>query len=489
MDWTHISNILNDLIPRVPWYWILPALHMLLWISAVLHALLFKRDSRAALGWIAVSLVFPFFGPLLYYVFGVNRITTSAQQLSLHAPDRMIGYELGLTGPVTTTSVIPEDQSLRPFIAITDRVGSFPLTENNTITMLIDGRQAYAAMLKAIISAKDYIVLATYIFESDAVGRKFIDALADAVARGVKVRVLVDGAGELYSWPRAHRLMKRKGITVARFLPPQLIPPTLHVNLRNHRKIMVVDGACGFTGGMNIGGRHYVDTAKKTGTTDVHFQVSGPVLAQLCQVFIEDWRFTTNEALELPCQQFHCGSAYARCIRDGPNEDMDKITLTVISAISLANHSVILITPYFLPTAGIISSLQAAALRGVDVAVLLPEHSNLPYVDWACRNMLLELLQYGVNIYYQPAPFPHTKMLVIDDCYAQVGSANMDPRSLRLNFELNMEILNADVITKMLQYASERRQRSRLLPLQEIEGRSLPTRIRDAFFWLFTPYL
>lgn len=497
MDWTQWQHrlgewlaVLVELVWQFPLVWIFSALHLLLWLFAVLHALLYKRDPRSALGWIGVSLLFPLFGPVLYYLFGINRIATSARQYEADAPHMTIGYEYGRSSALTCNPVVPTEQALAPFVSITDHVGTFELTAENRIETLLDGEQAYGAMLEAIASARDYIVLTTYLFETDQLGRRFIDALAAAVDRGVSVRVMLDGVGTWYSWPRAHGLLKRRGVRVARFLPPRLLPPQFYVNLRNHRKILVVDGVAGFTGGMNIGGRHMVDAEAGTGTTDLHFLVQGPVLAQLCQVFAEDWQFVTGEVPALSCSAAgEQGDAFARCIRDGPNEDMDKIALTMMGAIAAARHSVMLITPYFLPPAGIVSSLQAAALRGVDVAVLLPERSNLRYVDWASRNMMLELLQYGVSIYYQPAPFAHTKLLIIDDCYAQIGSANMDPRSLRLNFELNMEVMGATALSGLAAYASERRRASRRLPLAEIENRSMAARIRDACFWLFSPYL
>ncbi len=490
--WQALLEVLRELAPMVPWLWLLSLVHLVLWVSAMLHALLYKRDPRSALGWIGVSLVFPLVGPALYYIFGINRIETSAQQLSLPAPDLMVGYEYGQAGPVTEDPVVPANAGLYPFVSITDKVGSLPLTGANSVRMLVDGAQAYEAMLAAIAEAREFIVLATYIFESDKnVGMRFIDALDAASQRGVAVRVMLDGVGACYSWPRAHRILRRRGIPVARFLPPRLIPPAFHLNLRSHRKILVVDGVVGFTGGMNIGGRHIVDQARNTGTRDLHFRLQGPVVEQLCQVFLEDWRFTTGESPELPCYTLAepPGQAFARCIRDGPNEDMNKISLTLMGAISVARQSIVLITPYFLPSPGMVASLQSAALRGVDVAILLPARSNLPYVDWATRNSLLELLQYGVKVYYQPPPFPHTKLFIVDDCYAQIGSANIDPRSLRLNFELNMEILGEEAVADMVAYASACRQASRRLPLEEIDRRALPARIRDALFWLFTPYL
>ena len=490
MDWKQLALQAQDLVMDFPWVWVFSALHILLWISAVLHALLYKRDPRAALGWIGVSLLFPLFGPFLYYLFGINRIVLSARQYEETQQPIAIGYEVGRRGSRTANPVVPADPALLPFVNITDRVGSLPITAGNRIGMLVEGAAAYAAMLRAVAAARDYIVITTYIFETDEVGREFIESLALAVERGVVVRVILDGIGASYNWPRARRLLRRRGIQVTRFLPPRLLPPQFHINLRNHRKIFAVDGEVGFTGGMNIGGRYLVDHQAGTGTSDLHFQVRGPVVEQLLQVFAEDWHFCTGEKLELACATAPPGGdALARCIRDGPTDDMDKISLTMMGAIAAARERVILVTPYFLPPKAIVSTLQAAALQGVDVNVLVPEKSNLRYVDWASRNTILELLQQGVKIRYQPPPFAHTKLQIVDGCYAQVGSANIDPRSLRLNFELNLEVMSAATIAELTGYVEQRLRLCRDVTLEEIQNRSLPARVRDAFCWLFSPYL
>ncbi|MBA56668.1 MAG: cardiolipin synthase [Pseudomonadales bacterium] len=491
MDWSSIHEDIERLIDTIPWFSIVSGIHLVLWLAAVFHALLYKRDPRSALGWVAVSLLFPVVGPLLYYMFGINRVETYAVRFSGRQPRRLkVGYERGAVLPNAADPLPPAIIPHSRIAEAANRICTSPLVGNNRVLMLKNGNEAYPEMLDAIAQARHYVLLASYLFETDRIGRKFIQALADAAKRGVKVWVLVDGVGEFYSWPRASRLLRKSGVTVARFLPPRLLPPTFFINLRNHRKILVVDGVKGFTGGMNIGGRHMVDPHKKTGTVDVHFSVSGPVVEQLVRVFAEDWRFATRQQLALPSvDHVSCGPVFARCIRDGPNDDMDKIALVVNAAISAALKSITIVTPYFLPSPGMISSLQSAALRGVEVAIILPEKSNLRFVDWACRNMLWEVVQFGIKVFYQPSPFDHSKLLVVDGVYAQIGSANMDPRSLRLNFELNMELFDDEIVKPLALHAEQLREGARLLTLEEIEGRSLWVRLRDALFWLFTPYL
>jgi cardiolipin synthase len=347
-------------------------------------------------------------------------------------------------------------------------------------------------MLEAIDAARRRIFLTTYIFETNRTGRRFVDALASAVQRGVEVRVIIDGIGEYYSWPRVVPLLKRHQVPVARFLPPRLMPPTLQINLRNHRKLLAVDGRIGFLGGMNIGDRHVAAIPKRwrKPVRDVHFKVIGPVIRQLEQCFIEDWRFCTGQRLELSpeCHPLADG-ALCRAIVEGPNEDLDKLASILGGAMAAAHRRIALMTPYFLPPRGVLSALQTAALRGVAVDVVLPRRSNLPYVDWATRNMLWELLKWGGRVFWQPPPFSHTKLFVVDGTYAQIGSANIDARSLRLNFELNLEIFDSAVGGRIERFIDEAIDESSPVSIAQLDGRPLPVKLRDAAAWLFSPYL
>ncbi len=476
--------------------WVLLIAHALLAALSAGHALLNKRDSRAALGWIAVCLAYPIVGPLLYYLFGINRLHTRAHDLEGARHRRLKPADARSSliratrnrAELAALTAQPELAALaRSSAAVTRR----PLVGNNTLLPFFDGDSAYAAMLGAIAQARHSICLASYIFETNRTGRAFIDALAAAQGRGVKVRVLLDGIGELYSLPRAGRLLKRSGVKTARFVPPSLLPPSVHINLRNHRKLLVVDDHVGFTGGMNIGDRHLLHPPDhRTTTADIHFQMSGPIIDQLRQVFDEDWLFATGEEPRHEMTQpSGNGRAICRVVTDGPNEDLGKLVMIITGAVALARKRVAIMTPYFLPPSPLISALQAAALRGVDVGIILPRKSNQPLVHWATRNMLWELLQFGVRIYYQPPPFAHSKLLLIDDDYAHIGSANLDARSLRLNFELVVEVFDQRFVAILGAHFDRTRGASTEETMAGIEGRSLPVRIRDAAAWLFSPYL
>ncbi len=470
--------------------WTITILVTSLSLLAAVHALLNKRDPRAAFGWIAVTLTFPLAGPLLYFLFGINRVNTRARKLRDAWPTFLpFPHHPWVTpDPMEHVEVGREFSEL---VRISDAVAGRPLVAGNRIDTLRNGEEAFPAMLDAIRSARDRVRLATYIFETNPAGLEFVEALAAASTRGVDVRVLIDGVGEIYSRPHASRLLRRRGVPTARFLPPRLLPPAVHVNLRNHRKLLIVDGETGFTGGMNVGGRHMVlDPANRNPVADLHFRLRGPIVRQLEQVFVHDWTFATDEDLDVPAHEpATAGDAMCRAVVDGPDDDLDRLTTILAGAVSAARRSVRVLSPYFLPPRELIASLQAAALRGVEVEVVIPERSNLPYVDWATTNMLWELLQRGVRVYRRPRPFSHAKLVLVDDHYAQIGSANLDPRSLRLNFEIMVEIYERRFAERLAALVSDVVRGSRAVSMREVDSRPFPIRLRDSLAWVFTPYL
>jgi cardiolipin synthase A/B len=445
---------------------------------AACHALLTKPDPHSAFGWILVCWLFPLAGPLLYALFGINRVRTRAKQLRASLPT--IRDEWRPT---------QADELGAQLTRIGDAVTQWARVEGNSIEPLENGENAFPRMLSAIGAARESVWLTTYIFETDPVGRQFIDALAQAAARGVQVRVLIDGVGEWYSWPHAVPVLRRAAVRAERFLAPRLLPfPRLAVNMRNHRKLLIADGQVAFLGGMNIGGRE-VGHARERRMADLHFQVRGPIIAQLARAFAIDWQFAAREELAARSAAASAGSAVCRVITDGPDEDNDKLLYVIVGALSVARHQILIMTPYFIPQPELTSALQAAALRGVEVCLVIPQRSNLRYVDWASRRWLTPLLQRGVRIFLQPSPFSHTKLLVVDGVYAQIGSANLDPRSLRLNFEIAVEIYCGDTCRPLVEYVSAAREKSAPYTLEQARAQSWATRARNSLLWLLSPYL
>ena len=493
--------------------WIVLLFHAVLAPATALHALLFKRDSRAAFGWVAVCLLFPLAGPILYVFFGLNRARGRAQRLGLNLA--VFGSERG--GPLSPLDGDPSDHRSdgahhlspeaqrqahaadpsHPLRQAGQALSRYALVEGNTIEMHLGGQATFKAMLEAIESAKHHVLIATYIFDRDKTGWAFVEAIGRAVARGVAVHVIIDGVGRLYSRPPITHALKKAGASVGLFLPPHLVPPSLSINMRSHHKIFIVDDAVAMTGGINISHRHRIDDPDNTTpTNDLHFCLKGPVVEQLRHEFERLWAMASAHADPLPpaCAPVSANHSlghpvHARVITDGPDEDLDRLTMLFIAALSQARHSVRIMTPYFLPPRELVSAIQGAAIRGIDVVLVLPSDNNLPFVHWATQNMLWELLFRGVRVFYQPPPFHHGKLLVIDQAYTVIGSANWDVRSLRLNFELQVEAYGDGFAKKMHALVDEATQEGRAVTLDEVDGRGFLTRLRDSICWLFSPYL
>jgi len=287
-------------------------------------------------------------------------------------------------------------------------------------------------------------------------------------------------------------LLQDQGVVAERFLPVRLSRRLAHFNLRNHRKVLVIDGRVGFTGGMNIHAGHLLSGQPSWPVRDTHFRVEGPVVAHLMEVFAEDWEFTTGEAipadLEWPAL-LPVGPIAARGVADGPDEQGGGVRLALLGALACAQSSVKIVTPYFLPDQPVIMALRIAGLRGVQIDIVLPEESDVRIVDFATRAQLWQLMSPGIRVWRQPLPFDHSKLMVVDQYWSFIGSANWDARSLRLNFEFNLECYDKELAVTLTRLAAQRIDQSREILLSELDARSLPVRLRDGICRLMTPYL
>lgn len=476
---------------------ILPLLYSVVYFvsaaAVTADAVLHKRNVRAAIGWIGLAWLTPFLGPAIYILFGINRIQRSGASLGLldawkGDPDTEI---------VDTASVAesPFARSHPRFVGM-DRLAGLvtrrPLSFGNSIESLRDGDSAFPVMLEAIDGAKKSVTLLSYIFDVDEVGILFRDALVRAHARGVAVRVLIDGLGARYSRSSMVAELNRSGIRAESFLPTFVPRLFRYANLRNHRKIMVVDGAEGFTGGTNIRAGHWLARNPRYPVRCLHFRVRGPVVADLQRTFATDWAFATGEQLKGEpwfTRLAPCGLVLARGIPDGPDTDLDNMPKVMLGALAAAQSRVRIVSPYFLPDSALSSAIKVAALRGVRVDIVIPEKTNFAVMDWAMRPQLVDLLENGCRVFLSPPPFDHTKLFTADGFWSLIGSTNWDSRSLRLNFEYDLECYDQDLARGLDAIAEERMAVSREITLGELRAQSLAVRLRDGTARLLTPYV
>jgi cardiolipin synthase len=488
-------GIFSEMIHMDPWAIrvLVGAAHVLLALAVSAHIVLTKQDVRAATGWVGLVWLTPVVGAVLYTMFGINRIRRQAGRMRLGKKLRWTDPPGPKTSPrreITLPPGIPP--ALRPLGTLVGAVTGAELSLGNAVEPLLNGDAAFPAMLGAIDGAARSVAFTTYIFDAGQVADQFIDALARAVRRGVIVRVLIDGVGARYSHPPLARTLRARGITVALFLPPLVPWPHSYFNLRNHRKLLVVDGTIGFCGGLNIRDGCLLALQTPQPTQDLHFRIRGPVVRQLMRGVAFDWEFTTHEPLAgapwfPPLEP--AGTVLARGIADGPDENFETLLMTILGALAQATSSIRIATPYFLPDPPLIDALRVAALRGVRVEILLPERGNLRLVQWAVTAQLSQVVRWGCEVYLSPPPFDHSKLVVIDGAWSLIGSANWDPRSLRLNFEYSVECYSTEFAAQVDAVFEAKVAGARLLTLAELERRSLPVRLRDGVAWLAQPYL
>lgn len=467
---------------------IAPLLYLACALAVTVHALLNKRDVHTAIGWIALAWLTPLLGALLYLMLGVNRIQRAGVALGLKDAWRGEGC--------CTNAALQADDPCSPELAGINRLACDITNRNllagNAVTPLVQGDEAFPAMLAAIDGAYQSVTLLSYIFNDDAAGRPFLAALQRAMQRGVQVRVLIDAVGARYSRVSMVKQLRRAGVPVATFLPPRLTRLLAQANLRNHRKIMVVDGTLGFTGGMNISTSHWLSKQPPKAFQCLHFAVRGPVVTDLQRTFAIDWGFTTGESLQGSpwfADNAPCGPVLARGVSDGPDADIDHMRLVMLGALATARQRVRIVTPYFLPDNVLLTTLQVTALRGVAVDIVLPGRSNLPLFDWAMRPQFAELVASGCRVHLTGPAFDHTKLFLVDDAWSLIGSTNWDARSLRLNFEYNLECHDAALVRQLDVLVNERILRAHRLSSAELAAQSMAGRLRDRLVWLLSPYL
>ncbi|WP_438748703.1 phospholipase D-like domain-containing protein [Pararhizobium sp. O133] len=478
-------------------YWphILAVLSVILGVPAAIHATMTKQEVRSALGWVGIIVLSPVLGALLYAIAGINRIRRSSieQQRSLV---RERGTDALSKFDVTIAAVAERfGQRFGAMKLLGDRVSRHRMCAGNQITMLEGGDAAYAAMLQQIATATRAILLETYIFDRDAIGLRFADALIGAVKRGVEVRILIDAVGARYSVPSIVGHLEAGGVTVKVFNGNIIMGLRLpYANLRTHRKILVIDGVVAFTGGMNIRSGFTLEFAGDVQARDTHFRVAGPVVADLFQVASEDWQFACREVLEGAAWQIASApqakpAMLVRAVPSGPDRANESNHKMMMGAFSVARHNIRIMSPYFLPDRELISALVTASLRGVDVDIIVPAVNNLVLVDRAMTAQFDQILKGGCRIWRSTGAFNHSKLMTVDDRWAYVGSSNLDPRSLRLNFEIDLEVLDTSFAGSIGHRIQAVLNEAHPVTLPDLHAKPFATRLLNKIFWLGSPYL
>jgi len=467
-------------------YWVAfsTALHLMAFIAVVLHALQRRRNASATLLWIFVAWSFPFVGPLLYLAFGIDRIPAkgllnkAANQLMMKQRNKRhedAGPFIAWHYDYRTDPDSIQKGSIHDLNQCIDGLNpNHPLLDGNSISPLAGGDEAYPLMLQAIRAARNHIHLQSFIIHRDETGRRFLDELKAKAEEGVKVRLLFDrfGSTHAYLGGMFRKYRKVPNLEICGWTQANPFKRQFQINLRNHRKNMVVDGHVAFFGGVNIADENTTAKGKKA-IRDYHFKVEGPFVHELQLSFLRDWFFMTEESLDKLLNTDHfprmlsIGNARARLIDSGPSAPSDLAGEAFFNAIVMAQTQVIITTPYFVPTNDILKALRSAARRGVDVRIVVPKKNNHRYAGMASKALYEDLLDAGVRIFQRPPPFMHAKALVVDDAVALVGTANLDVRSLELNYETTVFVSDTPTIDKLKLLIHEDMDQSTELNLNE----------------------
>ena len=414
-------------------------------VLSALDALLHARTPQGSMGWAVALVAFPLLSVPLYWFFG--RTQFSEYVKDMRVIDARVEQVLADERSSVLARHMQHDADERGELAAFRGLASFPFTRGNGAKLLVDGEETFPALLGAIEKAERYILFQFYILRHDALGQRFKDALVERARAGVKVCVLYDDIGSFGLSRRYRRELREAGIEVSGFPGRRSVFRRFRVNFRNHRKIIVVDGTIAFCGGLNVGDEYLHLDPKLTPWRDTHVQVEGPMVQGLQLSFVKDWYFSTGHVPRVlvweatPCEDDRMGLVLA----SGPAGDLETCSLLFAHAIAAAEKRVWIATPYFVPDAAVFSALQIAALRGVDVRVIMPEMSDSVLFKFVPFAYLPDLGRLGVKVRLYQQGFMHQKVLLVDDDYAAITSANFDNRSFRLNFEITALFADAAI--------------------------------------------
>lgn len=483
-------------------------MHIFLFLLVAVHCMQghSHRESSSTLLWIFVTWSVPLIGPLMYLWFGINRVSEKAWHK--HSSDQKFLSERKAREdeamPLNYWRAVHDSLATEPagtFAgelngAMNAVLSEYPLLGGNKIELLISGDQAYPQMLEAIGKARDHIHLQTFIIGNDDIGRKFLDLLKQKAEAGVSVRFMCDRFGSTHAilggLIRQYRNIPN--MQIAGWTQANPIKRQFQINLRNHRKILVIDGKIAFMGGINIQ-RDNITTPESLPIRDYHFKIEGPITQELQYTFLRDWYFMTDENPEVLLRETNFphttpeGDSLVRVINGGPTVSMEALTDIFFTAIVSARKQLLAVTPYFVPTPDLLRAFRSAALRGVDVRLIVPQKNNHVYAGLAGRAHYSDLLSAGVRIFERRPPFLHAKALIVDDTLSIVGTANLDARSMRLNYETNVAVYDNVFANTLKEVVLEEISMSEEIDLFTWRARPAYQRLAENFCHLFTPIL
>lgn len=466
---------------------LIPALHILGLLSAV-EALYFARSAQGAIAWCLFLIFFPYLSLPIYWIFGRTRFEGYQERIARVVAHQQSGVSW-YHDQVRRHAVLPED----PEIGRADtfaRIAETQFLGGNSVQLLIDGRATFDAIFEAIGEARSYILFEFFIIKDDEIGRECKARLIAAAKRGVKIFLLYDEVGS-HSLPSSYLdELRQAGIEVSPFGTRKGLRNFFQINFRNHRKIVVVDGQVGFIGGHNVGDEYLGRDAKFGRWRDTHIKIAGPGAVQLKGIFCTDWVWATGRVPDVALlAPVPVAASPVLTIPSGPADRVDRCILYFSHCIAAARSRVWIASPYFIPDDALLCALQLAALRGVDVRVILPAKKDHLLVWLASFFYVPSAAAHGVKVYRYTEGFLHEKVVIVDDLYAAIGTANFDNRSFRLNFEATSVVADKAFVAQVATMLEDDMRHSEDVSNQRASDLSLWRRAWSRFARLFSPIL
>lgn len=454
------------------------------------EAVMSTRTSQGAIAW-AVSLnTFPYLAVPAYWGLGQSRFDGyELLRRSEHLANSKAAKQVHETLESEDLLLQPSNAAEKSHDRLLDRISRLPITTGNTVKLLIDGEETFDAILAGMEQATDYILFQFYILRDDELGQKCKAMFLKKASEGVRVYVLYDELGSKDLSPEYINELRSAGVEIVPFNTTQGKGNRFRLNFRNHRKIVVVDGNVAYVGGHNVGDEYLGKDPVLTPWRDTHVELSGPVVQCIQAPFVEDWNWATRTTPELNWipKRSEGGQTAAACIPTGPADQLETGTLLFLHSINTAQDRLWIVSPYFVPDEQLMSALQLAALRGVDVRILIPQNPDHLHVYLSGLSYLEEAEEAGIKIYrYQPG-FLHQKVWLIDDHTAAIGTANLDNRSMRLNFEVTMLMFGKEFAKEVESMLEDDFAESELASADEYTQSSLPYRFAVRVCRLFAP--
>jgi cardiolipin synthase A/B len=431
-------------------------------VLCVAWVLMTKPEASSAIAWILLIFFLPFVGFILFFLFGYQHVNRPLKRKRRHKlryerPANPANYDSTARLPRPLDAHEGHLEGIGDSLArLAFRMGGYHVTEGNQVDFYFEGQPTFEAMIDAIKDAKHHVHMLFFIFQPDELGKEFLKLLAAKAKQGVEVRLIYDAMGSHRLHHRLLAPLRAAGGKVSVFLPINLLRRRLQINMRNHRKIVVVDGTIGFIGGLNIGDE-YVGKNKYFGFwRDTHLRIRGPAVVDLQRVFAEDWSFASGENLyalagrDAYFTAKNAGGPHAvQVIDSGPDRDLKTIREITFAAILKAQKRVWIASPYFVPDAGLLDALRLAAYQGLDVRFLGQYRPDKWIPQFAAKYYWADVLTAGVQVYQYTKGMMHAKVMLIDDEFASVGTANLDNRSMFLNFEVNCLLYSAEAVKRL----------------------------------------